>query len=251
MIETMDRFAGTGISSFWTQADSVSRATALLLLLMSIVTWYLILTKTTQVWRLRRQADRVPDAFWAASTLEQAAAKAHGIAPDGPFARIAAEALAAERTPSAHSPVPLNESLGRAEQIRRILRRALQRTSRRLDSGLSVLASVGATAPFVGLFGTVWGIYHALTDIGLSGQVSIDKVAGPVGEALIMTALGIAVAVPAVLGYNFLLRANRVIAQELDGFAHDLHAYLIRDLPIPDDDVKPGVDDKRVGQGGG
>jgi biopolymer transport protein ExbB len=107
----------------------------------------------------------------------------------------------------------------------RALRRAVQRASAGLDSGLAILASVGATAPFVGLFGTVWGIYHALIGIGFTGQATIDKVAGPVGEALIMTAFGIAVAVPAVLAYNFLLRANRVIGQELDGFAHDLHAY--------------------------
>src|SRR5690606_20436328 len=114
--------------------------------------------------------------------------------------------------------------LGLADYAASILRSALQRAGRGLDSGLGVLASIGATAPFVGLFGTVWGIYHALVAIGFSGEASLDKVAGPVGEALIMTALGIAVAVPAVLAYNFLLRANREIARALDGFAQDLHA---------------------------
>jgi len=247
----MEHLAGNGIHSFWLQADAVGRATAVLLLVMSIATWYLILTKAMQVWRLRRQSGRVTDAFWAAPTLEQAAAQARGIAPGSPFTRVAAAALAAGRDRPVRAAVPLEESLGKAEHIERLLRRALQRATRRLDSGLAVLASVGATAPFVGLFGTVWGIYRALTDIGLSGQVSIDRVAGPVGEALIMTALGIAVAVPAVLGYNFLLRANRAVAQELDGFARDLHACLMRAATPALDAAMPGADTRRPSEGDG
>ena len=132
-----------------------------------------------------------------------------------------------------HGDRSLGESLDRSEYATRILRLTVQQAVRQLESGLSILASVGATAPFVGLFGTVWGIYRALLGIGFTGQATIDKVAGPVGEALIMTALGIAVAVPAVLAYNFLLRANRLIAQELDGFAHDLHAYLVNQPRVP------------------
>lgn len=210
----------------WAQADAVGRTAVLLLGVMSIATWYLILTSSLRVLRIRRHADRVSDAFWAASTLEQALVQARAIAPDSPYAAIAAAAanLGAGRTACAR----LSESLAASDHAKRVLRQAVQRASRRLDSGLSVLASVGATAPFVGLFGTVWGIYRALAGIGFSGQATIDQVAGPVGEALIMTALGIAVAVPAVLGYNFLLRANRLIAQDLDGFVHDLHAYLLR-----------------------
>ena len=147
-------------------------------------------------------------------------------APASPFYALAAEGAAARTHHDRHVHGSLAESLDISEFVTRALRRAVQRSTARLDAGLTVLASVGATAPFVGLFGTVWGIYHALIGIGFTGQATIDKVAGPVGEALIMTAFGIAVAVPAVLAYNFLLRAHRVIAAELDGFAHDLHAYL-------------------------
>jgi len=218
--------AGVDLWGMWGQADPVARATAVLLLGMSVATWYLILTKCVQIHRLRRQASDVPLAFWASGTFEQAVAKAHAMFSSGPFTMIAEEALDVRTQQSSQS--ILQETLERSDYVRRILRRALQRAIRRLESGLTLLASVGATAPFVGLFGTVWGIYQALTDIGASGQVSIDKVAGPVGEALIMTALGIAVAVPAVLAYNFVLRANRAIAQELDGFTDDLCAYLLR-----------------------
>ena len=222
----MQELTATGVLSFWQQADAVGRAAAIVLLLMSIATWYLIVTKSLQLWRTRREAERALDAFWQAPELTQAVERMRGAAPASPFYEVAAEGAAARAHHDRHVHGSLAESLDLSEFVTRALRRAVQRTSARLDSGLSVLASVGATAPFVGLFGTVWGIYHALIGIGFTGQATIDKVAGPVGEALIMTAFGIAVAVPAVLAYNFLLRAHRVIAAELDGFAHDLHAYL-------------------------
>ena len=226
----MEAVTGAGAASFWSQADAVMRGTTLLLLVMSIVTWYLILTKTIQAWRLRRGSRRMIEVFWSAATLERAVARIRAVGPRSPFRTLAEAALAAARArPNPSAPdLSLSTALGRSDDVARILRGTLHALYRRLNAGLATLASVGATAPFVGLFGTVWGIYHALSDIGLSGQVSIDKVAGPVGEALIMTALGIAVAVPAVLGYNFLLRANRTVTQEIDGFAHDLHVYLNR-----------------------
>ena len=120
----------------------------------------------------------------------------------------------------------LDEAGSPAEFITRAMRRVVDEETSRMESGLTVLASVGSTAPFVGLFGTVWGVYHALINIGLSGQGTLDKVAGPVGEALVMTALGLAVAIPAVLAYNTLVRANRVVLAQLDSFAHDLFAFL-------------------------
>jgi biopolymer transport protein ExbB len=211
---------------FWSQADAVGKATAALLLLMSIATWYLLLVKTLRMWRVRRQASKVMQAFWAASDLEQAARQAHAIAADSPFSVVAVELTAGMRQHAAELP-GLSAALKRGDYAASILRASLQRASRQLDGGLGVLASIGATAPFVGLFGTVWGIYHALVAIGFTGQATLDKVAGPVGEALVMTALGIAVAVPAVLAYNFLLRANRDIARALDGFAQDLHAWVL------------------------
>ena len=222
----MNELAQMGVLGFWTQSDAVGKLTAALLLLMSIATWYLIVTKTLQLWRTRRQAERALDAFWQAPELTQAVERMRATAPDSPFYALAAQGAAARAHHDRHVHGSLAESLDVSEFVTRTLRRAVQRASAGLDSGLSVLASVGATAPFVGLFGTVWGIYHALIGIGFTGQATIDKVAGPVGEALIMTAFGIAVAVPAVLAYNFLLRVQRVIAAELDGFAHDLHAYL-------------------------
>ena len=222
----MQELATTGVFGFWHQADAVGRAAAVVLLLMSIATWYLIVTKSWQLWRVRRDGERALEVFWRAQELTQAVERMRAASPASPFCDVAAEGAAARAHHDRHVHGSLAESLDRSEFVTRALRRAVQRASAGLDSGLAVLASVGATAPFVGLFGTVWGIYHALVGIGFTGQATIDKVAGPVGEALIMTAFGIAVAVPAVLAYNFLLRAHRRVAQELDGFAHDLHAYL-------------------------
>lgn len=221
----MNELGAVGLIGFWTQADAVGKAAALLLLLMSIATWYLIVTKSLQHWRVQRHADRAIDAFWAAPDLGQAVEQIQAAAPESPFALVALAGMSARADRERNVQDGLAASLDAAEHMTRALRRGVRRAAAKLDSGLSVLASVGATAPFVGLFGTVWGIYHALIGIGFTGQATIDKVAGPVGEALIMTAFGIAVAVPAVLAYNFLLRVNRAVAQELDGFARDLHAY--------------------------
>jgi biopolymer transport protein ExbB len=216
----MNDLGSAGLVGFWMQADAVGRSAAVLLFVMSLLTWYLILTKALQYWRVRHQASAALDAFWNAPTLEAAQTQMARIAPDSPYTATVLEHHARHGRSGAASILDFGEFMTRA------IRRGVQRASSGLDAGLSMLASIGATAPFIGLFGTVWGIYHALVGIGFTGQATIDKVAGPVGEALIMTAFGIAVAVPAVLAYNTLLRGNRVLREELDGFAHDLHAYL-------------------------
>ena len=222
-----------GVLGLWAQADTFGRATAVLLLLMSLLTWYLILAKSWQTWRTCRPAERAMRAFWEGESLAEAVAHMQIAAPESPFTQAAAEAANAHAHHLRHAGGKIGEALNLSEFMTRAIRRAITRAQARIDSGLAVLASIGATAPFVGLFGTVWGIYHALIGIGFTGEATIDKVAGPVGEALIMTAFGIAVAVPAVLGYNFLTRANRLILAELDGFAHDLHAYLTTGAKLP------------------
>jgi biopolymer transport protein ExbB len=222
----MDTTDSLGALGFWAQADAVGKSAALLLLAMSLASWYLILWKGWRTWRTRRNAERAMDAFWEGEELAESVAHMQLAAPESPFSETAAEGANAAAHHARHAGGKIAATLTLSDFVTRAIRRAITRATARLESGLSVLASIGATAPFVGLFGTVWGIYHALIGIGFSGQATIDKVAGPVGEALIMTAFGIAVAVPAVLGYNFLTRANRVILAELDAFAHDLHAYL-------------------------
>jgi biopolymer transport protein ExbB len=222
----MDSASSVGLLGFWAQADTVGKITALLLFAMSVLTWYLVLSKGVQMWGVRRQSDRAVDEFWNAPDLTAAVAQMRQFAPGNPLTLAAEEGVNAHAHHARHVGGKLAESLSLSEFLTRAIRRAIGRASARLEAGLTVLASIGATAPFVGLFGTVWGIYHALIGISASGASTIDKVAGPVGEALIMTALGIAVAVPAVLAYNALTRVNRSTLAELDTFAHDLHAFL-------------------------
>ena len=215
--------ASTGIARYWSQTDGISHAVAIVLLLMSVVSWLYILSKSWSARRIRRSAG-VLDAFWQAPTLPDAIAMLSLADPEQVYAPLAHGAQAAGVSAQAGS---LNAATDPGDLITRTLRREINRVSSRLESGLTLLASVGATAPFVGLLGTVWGIYHALNAVSASGSVQIDKVAGPVGEALIMTAFGLAVAIPAVLAYNAFTRVNRVTLAELDAFAHDLHAFLI------------------------
>jgi biopolymer transport protein ExbB len=200
---------------------------------MSVISWYLIAWKSWRTWYTRRHAERAIDAFWEGEELAEAVAHMQLAAPGSPFTEAAAEGASAAAHHARHADGRIANTLGLSDFVTRALRHAITRATSRLESGLAVLASIGSTAPFVGLFGTVWGIYHALISIGFTGEATIDKVAGPVGEALIMTAFGIAVAVPAVLGYNFCTRANRVILAELDAFAHDLHAYLTTGAKLP------------------
>jgi biopolymer transport protein ExbB len=229
----MNESGTVGLMAFWAQADAVGKSAALLLFVMSVATWYLILSKALQTWRMRRQADLAQHAFWNSPDIANAVARMQDGAPQSPFTFVAAEGVAARAHYDRHARSGMAASLDLAEFMTRALRRAIQRAASGMDAGLSILASIGATAPFIGLFGTVWGIYRALIGIGFTGQASLDKVAGPVGEALIMTAFGIAVAVPAVLAYNLFLRSNRVLREELDGFAHDLHAYFMTGAPLP------------------
>ncbi len=222
----METATSSGPLAFWLQTDMIGKTTALLLLSMSLFTWYLIFSKGLQMWNVRRQSDRAVDQFWSMPDLAGAVAQMQNVAPDSPFTVTAVEGVNALAHHERHVGDKLAETLNLSEFLTRAIRRTIGRVTARLDAGLTVLASIGATAPFVGLFGTVWGIYHALVGIGITGQSTLDKVAGPVGEALIMTAFGIAVAVPAVLGYNTLTRVNRSTLAALDAFAYDLHAYL-------------------------
>ncbi|KAF3998616.1 MotA/TolQ/ExbB proton channel family protein [Glaciimonas immobilis] len=217
-----------GFAHYWSQGDAVSHAVAYMLLLMSLISWYYILSKSLSSWRIRRSSSAL-DGFWQAPTLNDAIAVIKPLDTENVYAPLAIQAADAAgiRSPMASKQASsLNAGTDLGELITRTLRREINRVSSRLESGLTLLASVGSTAPFVGLFGTVWGIYHALMAVSASGTVQIDKVAGPVGEALIMTALGLVVAIPAVLSYNAFTRVNRVTLAELDAFAHDLHAYL-------------------------
>lgn len=212
-----------GLESLWTQGDMVTKGVAVLLIAMSIASWYVIVTKALQILRLRRAAHAAGHAFWDTTSLPQGVAT---LGDNNPFADLAQAGVSAMRHHTAHKG-HLHDQLSVSDWVTLSLRQTIDDCSARLQGGMAVLASVGSTAPFVGLFGTVWGIYHALVSIGTSGQASIDKVAGPVGEALIMTALGLAVAIPATFGYNALVRGNKSILARLNKFGFDLHALFV------------------------
>lgn len=209
-----------GWAQFWAQGDAISHSVAYILLAMSIISWFFILSKTLAALRIRRSARQL-DKFWAAANLAEGAALLKQVDDDAIFAPLAQQALEMQAKPST-----LAAHLSAQDLCTRLLRQHIQHATLRLERGLTVLASIGATAPFVGLLGTVWGIFHSLSNVSNAGTAQIDKLAGPVGEALIMTAFGLVVAIPAVLGYNGLGRVNRTSLAELDGFAHDLQAYL-------------------------
>jgi biopolymer transport protein ExbB len=215
-----------GFSSFLAQADEVILGVLVVLTLMSVATWFLILNKGIGTWLLRRRAMTVAKRFWAAESLTQALTELDARPSADVFSELIRQGVGADAHYRQHRPQTLGEAWPHSEFVTRALRQSIEMATTRLEGGLTLLASVGSTAPFVGLFGTVWGIYHALIRIGVSGQATLEQVAGPVGEALIMTALGLAVAVPAVLAYNAFVRANRMILANLDGCAHDLHTYL-------------------------
>jgi biopolymer transport protein ExbB len=215
----------SAISVYWSQVDEASHAVFCILLLMSLVSWYTILSKAWSFWRVRRTAPTVL-AFWKAPTLQDAVALLAEADKEDvftPLARQGMEAVGVDKQ------VPtLNTQSAASDVITRVLRQQLNQVTVKLEAGLNSLASIGATAPFVGLLGTVWGIYHALTTVAASGTVQIEQIAGPVGEALIMTAMGLVVAIPAVLAYNAFNRVNRITFAELDAFAYDLQAYLVK-----------------------
>jgi len=208
-----------GLAALWAQGDAVAKGTLLILLLMSMGSWYVIFTKLAEQLRLGRQARAVQEQFWQSGTVRQGA---DALEAGSAFRFIAEKALeGASKHTGMLGAIDFND------WVTLSIQRAIGNVQSRLQDGLALLATVGSTAPFVGLFGTVWGIYHALVKIGVSGQASIDKVAGPVGEALIMTAIGLAVAVPAVLGYNWLVRRNKAVMEQVQAFGSDLHAVLL------------------------
>jgi biopolymer transport protein ExbB len=215
-----------GIAHFLSQTDSVGKLIIAIMLIMSVATWYLVLTKAIALLAMKRRSSRFLHAFWDASSLDVVAGYVEEHHPEEPFSHLAHHGIASSRHHARHGGDKLGDAGGGAEFLTRAMRRVIDEDTARLESGLAVLASVGSTAPFVGLFGTVWGVYHALIAIGMSGQGTLDKVAGPVGEALIMTATGLAVAIPAVLAYNAFTRSNRLVLAQLDAFAHDLFAIL-------------------------
>lgn len=223
-----------GLMHFWQAGDAITHGVAYLLLAMSVVSWYFILSKAWSTWRMRRGARAALEQFWNARTMDEAEATLAGADRERVFLPLVQKTRAAAAMQPDSS---LAASIDRDELVTRALRGEITQVSARLESGLALLASVGSTAPFVGLLGTVWGIYHALIGIASSGQVMIDRVAGPVGEALVMTAAGLAVAIPAVLAYNAFVRANRVVLAELDGFAHDLLAVVTTGRRLRDNDA--------------
>ncbi len=203
----------------------VQIAVALVLIIMSAMSWYWIVVNFMKNMNLRRRGDTVTNTFWETPNAQDAISFMEEQPKSEPFSKIALDAAQAAAHHQRHEGSRLVESLNRSEFVDRALRQAVTRESMGLESGLTVLATVGSTAPFVGLLGTVWGIYGALIKIGATGQASIDAVAGPVGEALIMTAVGLFVAIPAVLAYNFFVRLNRITNNKFDTFAHDLHDF--------------------------
>jgi biopolymer transport protein ExbB len=209
-----------GLEALWKQGDFVAKGTLIIMIIMSIGSWYIIFTKLFEQQKLLKAANAIGDSFWKASSMKQATGT---LDEASAFRYIAEQGVKADE----HHEGTLVEAIDRHTWISMSVERAVGNINSRLQDGLAFLATVGSTAPFVGLFGTVWGIYHALTAIGIAGQASIDKVAGPVGEALIMTAIGLAVAVPAVMGYNWLIRRNKSVMEKIRAFSGDVHNVLL------------------------
>ncbi|HEU0231410.1 MAG TPA: MotA/TolQ/ExbB proton channel family protein [Burkholderiaceae bacterium] len=228
----------SGVIDFVSHSDWVGKSLFGILLLMSLVSWYLIFVKIFMTMRNRRRSTKFLNEFWAASSLEQVENEiaAHGVTE--PFSHLTSHAIHARNHHAKYGALKLEETGSTSAFVTRTIRKVLDEDTARLENGLTILASIGSTAPFVGLFGTVWGVYHALVGIGLSDGVSINRIAGPVGEALIMTGLGLAVAIPAVLAYNGFVRGNRVYLARLDAFAHDLFTFLITGQQVAENSGK-------------
>ena len=209
-----------GLKALWNQGDFVAKGTLIIMLIMSMGSWYIIFTKLFEQRAMLKSAESSADTFWKASTVK---AGVNALDEGSAFRYIAEAGIKA----SEHHEGTMVEQIDKLTWVGMSVDRAAGSIQSRLTDGLAFLATVGSTAPFVGLFGTVWGIYNALVKIGISGQASIDKVAGPVGEALIMTAIGLAVAVPAVMGYNWLIRRNKAVMDRVKAFSGDLHNVLI------------------------
>ena len=209
-----------GLKALWTQGDAVAHTTLVIMTIMSMASWYVIITKLMEQRSMIKSARNSAETFWKATSVKAGV----GTLEEGSaFRFIAEQGIKA----SDHHEGTMVENIDKHTWIGMAVDRSVGSINNRLQDGMAILATVGSTAPFVGLFGTVWGIYNALVKIGISGQASIDKVAGPVGESLIMTAIGLAVAVPAVMGYNWLLRRNKAVMDQTKAFAGDLHNVLI------------------------
>ena len=210
-----------GLQALWAQGDFIAKGVLILLALMSAYSWFIIFTKWWEQRRLLKQAAEADKQFWAADNIKNGVGKLTG--KGNIFKAIASEAIDSAE----HHDSRMTQEVPLHEWIDNVIARGVARIGSALQTQLPFLATTGSTAPFIGLFGTVWGIYHALVAIGVAGQASIDKVAGPVGEALIMTAIGLAVAVPAVLGYNYLLGRNKMIMEKVKLFASDLEQVIV------------------------
>lgn len=220
------------LAQLWAQGDWVARFVAILLLAMSVASWMVILLKSWELWRYRQQARR-SEQFWHCTSMDEGIALLAGNNKSfNPFLTQAKRCQATQEHHHTSQQGELHCQLDFGDWLNLCLRGSLDETRSHMQSGLAVLASVGSTAPFVGLFGTVWGIYHALMGLSAGGVATIDRVAGPIGESLVMTALGLAVAIPAVLGYNALVRGNKQIDARLSRFTQDLHAWLITGAPV-------------------
>ena len=215
-----------GLANMWAQGDAVTRTVAIILLAMSVVSWVIILTKVLALYKVKKMAREV-ECFWHAPSF--AVALGQMTADQNPYGDLANSAQEAMQHHNQQSGTrsELNQTINASDWLTRCLKISIDKSVGGLQQGLTFLASTGATAPFIGLFGTVWGIYHALVSIALSGNASMAAVAGPIGETLVMTALGLAVAIPAVLGYNALVRGHKFTIARMSRFAHDLHAYYV------------------------
>ncbi|EAR22957.1 MotA/TolQ/ExbB proton channel family protein [Nitrococcus mobilis Nb-231] len=223
---TVETEHALGFINFLQQADGLAKTILALMLFASLISWYLILTKTVHNSLAIRRSRQFLEFFWATPSLTAVAAHLEEQQPKDPFSRLAHHGVIASSHHERYGVNRVSTAGSAGDFVTRALRKVIDEETARAESGLTLLASIGSTAPFVGLLGTVWGIYHALIAIAQSGSGGLDQVAGPVGEALIMTAIGLAVAIPAVLGYNFLVRSNRLMLARLDGFAYDLFAFL-------------------------
>lgn len=211
-----------GFSNFIDQIDGVGMGVLVLLVTLSVASWYLIIAKSIANLMAKRRAEAFLKHFWSFDSLEAVHVEFKNAAPDNAFAELAKLGIDAAADSKIHSSHKLAAAGGTSEFLTRTLRNGIDQEATRVENGLTLIATAGSAAPYIGLFGTVWGIYHALIQIGLSGQGTLDKVAGPVGEALFMTGLGLAVAIPAVLAYNTFVRRNRIWLARLEAFAHDL-----------------------------
>jgi len=218
--------ANLGFGHFIGQSDAVGKTLLVILIVMSIASWAIIAIKGASLLARKGRSNSFLNFFWNATSLDAVAAEISTHGARDPFSHLTAHAMQAQAHHARYGAAKLEEAGTSSEFVTRTIKKVLDEETTRLENGLAVLATVGATAPFVGLFGTVWGVYHALVAIGMSGAGTLDKVAGPVGEALIMTGLGLAVAIPAVMGYNWLTRSNRVMAAKLDAFAYELHTFV-------------------------